>query len=44
MITYSPLQGTELFGLQVKDDNTIVYREWAPNAVQASLIGDFSKL
>lgn len=25
------------------NDNNIVYREWAPNAVKASLIGDFSE-
>jgi len=36
------LQGTERFGLVVQPDNSIVYREWAPNAVQAALIGDFS--
>lgn len=27
----------------MKDDGTIVYREWAPNAIQASLVGDFSE-
>jgi 1,4-alpha-glucan branching enzyme len=27
----------------VKEDGTIIYREWAPNALQASLIGDFSE-
>jgi 1,4-alpha-glucan branching enzyme len=37
-------KGSELFGLQVKGDGSIAYREWAPNAVKASLIGDFSKL
>jgi 1,4-alpha-glucan branching enzyme len=30
------------FGLNVKEDGTIVYREWAPNAREAVLIGDFS--
>jgi 1,4-alpha-glucan branching enzyme len=29
-------------GIHMKDDESIVYREWAPNAVQASLIGEFS--
>ncbi len=37
-------QGADIFGLQVKPDGTITYREWAPNALQASLIGDFSKI
>ncbi len=35
-------KGADNFGLRVKDDNSIVYREWAPNAYQASLVGDFS--
>ncbi|KHN97821.1 1,4-alpha-glucan branching enzyme [Metarhizium album ARSEF 1941] len=35
-------RGYERLGLNVNDDNTIIYREWAPNAVAASLIGDFS--
>lgn len=39
----SPSQGTDIFGIQAKPDGTIVYREWAPNAIQASLIGDFSE-
>jgi 1,4-alpha-glucan branching enzyme len=30
------------FGLNVKDDGSVVYREWAPNAKEAVLIGDFS--
>lgn len=29
-------------GIHAKDDNTIVYREWAPNAVKAALFGEFS--
>ena len=29
-------------GLNVQPDNTVVYREWAPNATEAYLIGDFS--
>ncbi|KAJ4307055.1 alpha-1,4-glucan branching enzyme [Collariella sp. IMI 366227] len=35
-------KGTEIFGLRAKDDGSIEYREWAPNAIQASLIGDFN--
>jgi hypothetical protein len=36
-------QGTEKFGLNVDKDNNIIYREWAPNATEAYLIGDFSE-
>ena len=32
----------ERFGLNVDDKGQITYREWAPNAVEAVLIGDFS--
>ncbi|KAG9128165.1 alpha-1,4-glucan branching enzyme [Ceratobasidium sp. 392] len=35
-------RGYEKFGLNVRPDNSIVYHEWAPNAVEASLIGDFN--
>jgi len=35
-------KGYTSFGLNVQPDNSIVYREWAPNAVAASLIGEFS--
>ncbi|PHH50626.1 1,4-alpha-glucan-branching enzyme [Ceratocystis fimbriata CBS 114723] len=35
-------QGYERFGFNVDQDNNIVYREWAPNATQAFLIGDFN--
>ncbi|KAI1495847.1 glycoside hydrolase superfamily [Biscogniauxia marginata] len=35
-------RGTELFGLNVDKDNNILYREWAPNATEAFLIGDFN--
>jgi Carbohydrate-binding module 48 (Isoamylase N-terminal domain) len=35
-------RGYERFGLNVGKNNEVVYREWAPNAVKASLIGDFS--
>jgi 1,4-alpha-glucan branching enzyme len=30
------------FGLNVRPDGSVVYREWAPNAKEAVLIGDFS--
>ena len=36
-------QGTEKFGFNVDKNNNITYREWAPNATQAFLIGDFSQ-
>lgn len=35
-------QGYETFGLSVQSNGDIIYREWAPNAVEASLVGDFS--
>ncbi|KJK83366.1 1,4-alpha-glucan-branching enzyme [Metarhizium anisopliae BRIP 53293] len=35
-------RGYEKFGLNASDDGTITYREWAPNAVAASLVGDFN--
>lgn len=35
-------RGYERFGLHVYDDGSISYREWAPNAVKANLVGDFS--
>lgn len=35
-------KGIEKFGLNVDKDNSVVYREWAPNAQQAFLIGDFN--
>jgi 1,4-alpha-glucan branching enzyme len=31
------------FGLNVGDNGDLTYREWAPNAVEAYLIGDFSE-
>ena len=35
-------RGFEKMGFQILSD-CIVYREWAPNAKLASLVGDFSK-
>ena len=35
-------RGFTRFGLNVDDNNQITYREWAPNAKEAVLIGDFS--
>jgi 1,4-alpha-glucan branching enzyme len=31
------------FGFNIAPDGTVVYREWAPNPVEAYLIGDFSE-
>jgi 1,4-alpha-glucan branching enzyme len=36
-------KGYNKFGFNVRDDGTVVYREWAPNAKEAVLIGDFSE-
>ena len=30
------------FGLNVQPDNSVLCREWAPNAISAALTGDFS--
>lgn len=35
-------EGYKTMGFQVDNHNGVRYREWAPNAVKASLIGDFS--
>ncbi|KAJ5599428.1 1-4-alpha-glucan-branching enzyme [Penicillium hetheringtonii] len=35
-------KGYELFGLNVQPNGDILYREWAPNAKEASLVGDFN--
>ncbi|KAJ8655297.1 hypothetical protein O0I10_008986 [Lichtheimia ornata] len=35
-------QGHKYFGFQTALDGTITYREWAPNAETASLVGDFN--
>lgn len=36
-------QGHKKMGLQVDDKGGVTYREWAPGAVKARLIGDFSE-
>lgn len=36
-------KGYEKFGLHALPNGDVVYREWAPNAKEAHLIGDFSK-
>lgn len=36
-------KGYEKLGLNVQKDNSVVYREWAPNATEAVLTGDFSR-
>lgn len=36
-------RGYEIFGFHVLPNNDIVYREWAPAALRAYLIGDFSQ-
>lgn len=35
-------QGYEKFGFNVQPNGDIVYREWAPSALRAYLIGDFN--
>ena len=35
-------RGYETFGLQAQENGDITYKEWAPNALRAYLIGDFS--
>ncbi|CAO3592610.1 unnamed protein product [Absidia cylindrospora] len=35
-------KGYEYYGFNVDKDGSIVYREWAPNAVTASLVGEFN--
>lgn len=35
-------RGCEKYGFIVHDNGDITYREWAPNATQANLIGAFS--
>jgi 1,4-alpha-glucan branching enzyme len=36
-------RGYEKFGLNVGPNNEVIYREWAPNAKEAYLIGEFSE-
>lgn len=36
-------EGYKTMGLQVDDKGGVTYREWAPNATAARLIGEFSK-
>jgi 1,4-alpha-glucan branching enzyme len=36
-------EGYKTMGFQVDGDNGVRYREWAPNATAARLIGDFSE-
>lgn len=35
-------RGWERYGFIIREHEDIVYREWAPNALRAYLIGDFS--
>jgi len=35
-------RGTEIYGFNVDKDNNIIYREWAPSATEAFLVGDFN--
>lgn len=36
-------KGYEKFGFNIKESGDVVYREWAPNATSANLVGDFSE-
>jgi len=36
-------KGFEKMGFNVMESGEVVYREWAPNATEAHLIGDFSE-
>ncbi|OQN99555.1 1,4-alpha-glucan-branching enzyme [Cryoendolithus antarcticus] len=35
-------RGYERYGFNISSDGTITYREWAPNAMRAYLVGDFN--
>ena len=37
-------EGYKTMGLQVDDQGGVRYREWAPGATEARLIGEFSEL
>ncbi|KAH8094877.1 glycoside hydrolase [Cristinia sonorae] len=37
------MKGYNKLGFNVQPDNSVVYREWAPNAIEAVLIGEFNK-
>lgn len=36
-------RGFEKMGFNVRSDGSVIYREWAPLAKEATLIGDFSQ-
>lgn len=36
-------RGYERFGLHMRGDGSVSYTEWAPNAKEAYLVGDFSE-
>lgn len=36
-------RGYETYGFQILKNGDISYREWAPNAETAALVGDFSE-
>ncbi|KAI0346835.1 glycoside hydrolase [Trametopsis cervina] len=41
---YEPfMKGYHKMGLNIQPDNSVIYREWAPNAVEAVMIGEFNK-
>lgn len=37
-------KGYDKFGFQISSGGEVIYREWAPNVIEATLIGDFSQL
>ena len=42
---YGPfMDGYHKMGVNIQPDNSVIYREWAPNAKEAVFIGEFSKL
>lgn len=36
-------KGYEYYGIQIRPDNSVVAREWAPGAIGLYLTGDFSE-